>query len=104
VPLPRGDDRRPREALVVLGNDDRPRAYLNRCRHLPIPIDAGSRNFLSQDGQYLVCGTHGALYRKDDGYCVVGPCQSLTLEALSLSEEDGVLYVDAGSPSSSGAP
>jgi nitrite reductase/ring-hydroxylating ferredoxin subunit len=99
VLLPRGEDRRPREALVLLGSDRRPRAYLNRCRHLPIPIDAGSRNFLSPDGEYLVCGTHGALYRRDDGYCVVGPCQHLALEPLALEEdEQGVLYIEAGDP------
>jgi nitrite reductase/ring-hydroxylating ferredoxin subunit len=99
VSLPRGDDRRPREALVLLGSDGAPRAYLNRCRHLPIPIDGGSRNFLSGDGEHLLCGTHGALYRRDDGFCVAGPCQHLTLEPLPLQEEDGVLYVVlAGGP------
>ena len=55
VALPRGEDKRPREALVLLGSDGEPRAYLNRCRHLPIPIDGGSRNFLTEDGEHLLC-------------------------------------------------
>jgi nitrite reductase/ring-hydroxylating ferredoxin subunit len=92
VDLPR-EDRRPREALVLLGNDGEPRAYLNRCRHLPIPLDAGTREFLSEDGEHLLCGTHGALYRRDDGLCVAGPCLHLALESLPILEENGVLFV-----------
>ncbi len=93
VALPRGEDKRPREALVLLGSDGEPRAYLNRCRHLPIPLDAGSRQFMTQDGEHLLCNTHGALYRRDDGLCVAGPCVHLTLEKLPILEENGVLFL-----------
>lgn len=93
VALPRGEDKRPREALVLLGSDGEPRAYLNRCRHLPIPLDAGSRQFMTHDGEHLLCGTHGALYRRDDGVCVAGPCVHLTLEKLPILEENGVLFL-----------
>jgi nitrite reductase/ring-hydroxylating ferredoxin subunit len=93
VELPRGADRRPREALVLLGSDGEPRAYLNRCRHLPIPIDGGSRNFFAEDGEHLLCGTHGALYRRDDGVCIAGPCLHLALETLPILEENGVLFL-----------
>lgn len=92
VELPRVD-RCPREALVLLGHDGEPRAYLNRCRHLPIPIDGGSKQYLTHGGEYLLCGTHGALFRRDDGMCIAGPCLDLPLEALELVEEDGQLYL-----------
>ncbi len=94
VALPKGASRRPREALVLLGSDGAPRCYLNECRHLPIPIDLGSKRYLTNDKRHLLCGTHGALYRPDDGVCVSGPCLSLALTTLPLIEEDGVLYVD----------
>jgi nitrite reductase/ring-hydroxylating ferredoxin subunit len=93
VALPRGEDKRPREALVLLGSDGEPRAFLNRCRHLPIPLDAGSREFLTHDGEHLLCGTHGALYRRDDGVCVAGPCLHLALDKITIVEESGVLYL-----------
>ena len=93
VALPKGDDKRPREALVLLDLEGRVRAYLNRCRHIPIPIDSGSRSFLTFDKQHLLCGTHGALYRLDDGVCIAGPCLHLALEALPLEETDGELFV-----------
>ena len=91
--LPPGSDRRPREALLLLGSDGEPRAYLNRCRHLPIPIDSGSRQFLTKDGKHLLCGTHGALYQLDDGMCVAGPCLHLTLERLPIEIDQGELFV-----------
>jgi nitrite reductase/ring-hydroxylating ferredoxin subunit len=91
--LPRGSDGRPREALVLLGGDGEPRAYLNRCRHLPIPIDGGSKRYLTERGEHLLCGTHGALYRLDDGVCVAGPCLHLALEKLPILEENGMLYL-----------
>lgn len=93
VSLPRGEDKRPREALVLVGSDGEPRAYLNRCRHLPIPLDSGSRQFLTHDGEHLLCNTHGALYRRDDGLCVAGPCVHLSLEKLTILEENGVLFL-----------
>lgn len=93
VSLPRGADGRPREALVLIGSDGEPRAYLNRCRHLPVPIDGGSKQYLTRGGEYLLCGTHGALYRRDDGMCIAGPCLNLALESLQVLEENGMLYL-----------
>lgn len=93
VALSNDEDGKPREALVLLGDDGQPKAYLNRCKHLPVPIDAGSREFLTEDSMYLLCSTHGALYHRDDGMCVMGPCEDEALESLPVVEEDGELYV-----------
>ena len=98
VLLPPDHLKRPREALVLLGKDGLPRAYLNRCRHLPVPIDGGSREFLTPDGDHLLCGTHGALYRIDDGVCTAGPCPNVALFSLRLEENDGWLYVVVDGP------
>jgi nitrite reductase/ring-hydroxylating ferredoxin subunit len=73
---------RPREALVVVDSLRAPRAYLNLCRHLPIPLDGASRDFLAQG--HLQCITHGARYRLEDGLCVAGPCRGKSLHALEL--------------------
>ncbi len=74
-------------------------AYRNLCRHLPVPLDGGTGELLSPDGAYLICGTHGALYRLHDGYCVDGPCEGLALHRLLVREHDGDLYVsDAAEP------
>ena len=95
VPLSPDDQGRPREALVVLDERGAPRAYLNRCMHIPVPLDGGSRDFLTEDGRLLRCGTHGAVYRRSDGRCVAGPCRGQSLVPLPLRVgASGELVVD----------
>jgi nitrite reductase/ring-hydroxylating ferredoxin subunit len=87
-------DGRPREALLLRDQDDQLRAYVNRCQHLPIPLDAGGRKFMAADSRHLQCQTHGARYRLRDGYCVEGPCVGARLEALAIEiDEAGVCFV-----------
>jgi nitrite reductase/ring-hydroxylating ferredoxin subunit len=95
VQLPREISGIPREALIVRDHGGVLRAYLNRCQHLPIPLDGGSRRFLSSDGGHLQCGTHGAHYRFDDGHCVRGPCLGTNLIALELEQLGDELHVVA---------
>ena len=87
APLPRPKQGPPREALVLRDHAGELRVYLNRCQHLPIPLDGGSRRFLSADGSHLECGTHGALYRLDNGHCVDGPCEGESLERIAFTVE-----------------
>lgn len=87
------DGRIPREALIVRDQSGTLRAYLNLCQHLPIPLDGGSRRFLTRDADHLQCGTHGARYRLSDGLCVEGPCQGRSLIALELEQSGDDLSV-----------
>jgi nitrite reductase/ring-hydroxylating ferredoxin subunit len=96
VPLTRSASGRPREAVVVVDDTGAVRAYLNECRHLPVPLDGGSREFLDPPSRLLRCGTHGALYRLDDGLCVTGPCRGLALVALETRVVDGLIEVASG--------
>lgn len=83
----------PREAILVRDFDGALHAYLNRCKHLPIPLDSGSRDFLDEAGCHLLCATHGALYRLHDGLCVDGPCEGESLDRLPIGIEDGRVYL-----------
>jgi nitrite reductase/ring-hydroxylating ferredoxin subunit len=82
---------RPREGIVLLDEGDQARAYLNQCRHLPIPLDSGSRHFFAF-GE-LQCATHGARYRLRDGLCVSGPCRGASLFALPVEITSGLVFV-----------
>jgi nitrite reductase/ring-hydroxylating ferredoxin subunit len=86
VPLPPEPSGLRREAIVLRDGDGVLRAYLNRCQHLPIPLDSGSRAFLGPDGRHLVCRTHGAAYQLHDGLCVAGPCRGTALVSLRLDQ------------------
>ncbi|MDD9970626.1 MAG: Rieske 2Fe-2S domain-containing protein [Myxococcales bacterium] len=92
IPLPSATDR-PLTALLVRDGKGCPRAYLNLCQHLPIPLDAGGGRFLSADGSHLVCQTHGAAYRLSDGVCERGPCLGKVLVALLVQERAGRLFI-----------
>lgn len=86
-------DGRPRIALVLRDESEQLRAYLNRCRHLPIPIDGGSGRYLSDNRRHLLCGTHGARYRLDDGMCIEGPCQGKALEPIVIEVAHGLAWL-----------
>lgn len=65
-------------------------AYLNRCAHVPMEMDYQPNRFFDSTGQWLMCATHGALYRPETGECRGGPCRGGLVKIL-LSEEDGVV-------------
>ena len=83
----------PRREAIVLRDDDGVRAFANVCRHLPIPLDAGSRNVMAADGRHFLCRTHGALYRITDGKCVQGPCGGQSLTALPVEVDGDRVYL-----------
>ena len=80
----------------LLRHEGRLLAYRNRCRHIPTTLDWVENRFLSNDRCWIVCATHGALFRVDDGFCVAGPCAGDALEALEIALEGGAIWISAG--------
>jgi nitrite reductase/ring-hydroxylating ferredoxin subunit len=72
--------------------------YVNSCPHIGSPLDLQPGRFLNQDGTHIICTTHGALFRIDDGYCVSGPCAGANLMALDAMQRDGDIYVTLPKP------
>jgi nitrite reductase/ring-hydroxylating ferredoxin subunit len=67
-------------------------AYVNRCRHMSTPLDFIRDQFVSEDGRYLMCYTHGALYERGTGLCISGPCKGDSLYRLPVCiDQDDVL-------------
>ena len=73
-------------------------AYRNRCPHRGTPLDLRPDDFLDRDGRHIVCATHGATFRKEDGYCIAGPCAGDRLEPVSARVERGIVLVDPFAP------
>jgi nitrite reductase/ring-hydroxylating ferredoxin subunit len=69
-------------------------AYINRCRHIPIPMDWVDNHFFDEGGRYLMCQTHGALFQPDSGECLAGPAGSCGkyLFRIPLEVERGLIY------------
>ena len=74
-------------------------AWANRCPHNPVPLDTADVPDVSapgddairgapmaDDGVHLMCHSHGALYRKTDGRCVLGPCFGAHLFPLDVEQ------------------
>ena len=66
-------------------------AYLNRCSHVAMEMDFQPNRFFDTTGQFLICATHGAMYRPDSGACAGGPCNG-GLISITLSEQGGVVH------------
>jgi len=47
--------------------------------------------FFDSTGQYLMCSTHGAMYRPQTGECRGGPCRG-GLVRITMSELNGVVH------------
>ena len=69
-----------------------PRAYLNRCAHLPMELDWTEGEFFESSGLYLMCATHGALYEPDTGHCAGGPCRGGRLHVINVIERDKKIF------------
>jgi len=59
---------------LVLRDGNTVRGHANSCPHVGSPLDWAPDRFIALDGFHLLCGTHGALFRPQDGYCVSRPC------------------------------
>jgi len=50
------------------------RAWRNHCPHAGSPLDWQLGQFFSENGEQLLCHTHGALFDPLSGSCLSGPC------------------------------
>lgn len=81
-----------RRDVILVRRDGVLRAYVNACPHQGTPLETFPDRFLDQDG-LLVCSTHGARFRVEDGFCVSGPCAGKSLQRLAWTVENGDVVV-----------
>jgi nitrite reductase/ring-hydroxylating ferredoxin subunit len=82
-----------RADVVVVRRNGVLHGYLNSCPHQAMPLETFPDRFLNGDGSQLVCSTHGARFRVEDGYCVSGPCIGKSLVAIAIEVADEVVRV-----------
>jgi nitrite reductase/ring-hydroxylating ferredoxin subunit len=68
-------------------------AYVNSCPHRGTELDWQPGEVFDQDGLYLVCATHGALFEADSGLCAAGPCKGAALARVAIEIRDGMVMV-----------
>lgn len=69
------------------------RGYLNRCPHAGHPLDLRPHRFLTPDRAMILCSSHGALFEKDAGRCLAGPCAGQQLRPLPLQLMGDVVLI-----------
>ena len=69
-------------------------AYVNRCAHVPMTMDWIDNQFLTEDGRYILCATHGAAFEPDTGECIFGPPCGKFLPRVPLRIEGGQIMAD----------
>jgi nitrite reductase/ring-hydroxylating ferredoxin subunit len=79
--------------LVLLRHGGRAMAYVNDCPHARTTLDMLPDQFFNREGTHLLCRTHGAEFRINDGVCVRGPCLGKALEPVPVEERDGSIIV-----------
>jgi len=82
-----------KRALMVIRRGEEVFAYVNSCPHIGSPLDLQPGRFLNREGTLILCTTHGALFRIEDGFCVFGPCAEKSLISVKTEIRDGAVYV-----------
>lgn len=67
--------------------------YVNVCPHQFTPLDTFPEQFLSSARDRIICSTHGAEFRIEDGFCISGPCEGRALQPVPLRLAAGTLYI-----------
>jgi len=67
------------------------RGWVDRCPHAGFPLALAPNRFLTREGDFIICASHGALFRPGDGICVGGPCAGQALRAWPVRVEGGAV-------------
>jgi nitrite reductase/ring-hydroxylating ferredoxin subunit len=71
-------------------------AYVNYCPHLGHPLNFRANKFLTPDGSLILCASHGALFARDDGLCIAGPCPGKSLTKIPIEVFAGFVLLADG--------
>jgi nitrite reductase/ring-hydroxylating ferredoxin subunit len=71
-------------------------AYVNYCPHAGHPLNIRPDRFLTPDRNLILCCSHGALFARDDGICVAGPCQGQKLTPIPVEVDSGYVLLAEG--------
>ena len=84
------------QAIFLVRQGEQVFGYINSCPHTLVALNWQPEVFLNLEKDYIQCGTHGALFRIEDGYCVRGPCSGASLLAIPVRiSSDGQIRLES---------
>jgi nitrite reductase/ring-hydroxylating ferredoxin subunit len=82
-----------RKAFLAVRKGAHAYVYVNSCPHTGAPLDFHPGQFLNLGKTLIMCSTHGALFRIEDGFCLSGPCAGKSLEPALTEVKGGTVYL-----------
>jgi len=82
------------DEIFVFRRGSRVFGYVNACPHIGTPLNIIEDKFTTRDRRFLLCQTHGARFRPEDGFCVAGPCKGQHLQGYPVWLESGSVLAD----------
>ena len=71
-------------------------AYVNYCPHAGHPLNFRPHRFLTPDRSLILCASHGAVFTRDGGECVIGPCVGQSLKKIDVAVVGGCVMLAEG--------
>jgi nitrite reductase/ring-hydroxylating ferredoxin subunit len=71
-------------------------AYVNVCPHAGHPLNFRPHKFLTPDRNLIICASHGALFARDNGLCIAGPCSGQSLAPVPIELVGGYVLLAEG--------
>ena len=68
-------------------------AYDDACPHMGTPLAFLPDRYFDRDGRSLLCATHWARFRVEDGFCMSGPCAGCSLSRATIRIDGGVIVL-----------
>ena len=79
--------------MFVIRRNDEVKGYLNECPHVGGPLDWVSDQFLDIEKTHILCATHGARFRIDNGLCISPPCPGALLTPVAVEVIEGMVVI-----------
>jgi nitrite reductase/ring-hydroxylating ferredoxin subunit len=83
----------PLQGFVLRLPNGEPRAFLNWCPHQGHRLNLLPHKFLTKDGALVMCHSHGAVFERDQGRCLWGPCVGKHLLPVPIELTDGYVLL-----------
>ena len=75
----------------VVRKDGAVAGWVDRCPHQGVPLAIELDRYLTRDGELILCGWHGAVFKPLTGECVGGPCAGGRLTRWPVEASGGVI-------------
>jgi nitrite reductase/ring-hydroxylating ferredoxin subunit len=69
--------------------------WVDSCPHAGMPLAVFPNRYLTRQGDLILCASHGALFRPEDGVCVGGPCAGKALTPWGVRVEGASVVADS---------